>query len=539
MPLLRPLTLVLALVCICGTTASAAQNVPLDAYLRGGRIHYQGGRFERAKEQFSHALTAYGGQVDNVRLAEIYLWLGLSEAQLRENNAAAMHLHLALESDSTAALTLRQDEQKMYWAWTALIAAARQSYASGNYDSSLTYALAATQVDPGKPGSYALVANSYNAMGRYEDMLATAHRILKLDTLSPDGLSLIGLYFLEKPDSLWPAEQKLSRWDSCAHYYKRAIDVYESRFVTARRSLGEKLKIADSVRLDQVAWTLVEKSRLGNQEDLKNYIEKTLGVAKQLADVAQITSQLFYAANNLNVSSSRAGSAMLRASSENKGENAARFRSAAESLFTKALSYDPSDYTAMFNLGIAQYQSQRDSLAQSTFQRVIDGAVVPLTVLPDNWQTNVLNRITADVVKQGWLALDPATTSSIDSILATRGYLAAGYGWLYFPELRNRQQPLPAGPSDAFISLESPKALENIYLLLGVTETGMALSLQEAKKKEEARLRFEKAISSLLMVTSLNPNNAEAYQNLVHCYRETDQKQKAEQAYKKFKELSK
>lgn len=539
MPLVRPFIIVLTLACLRGVVASPAQNVPLDAYMRGGRIHYQGGRFERAKEQFWNALQVYGSQMDNVRLAEVYIWLGLSEAQLRENAAAAEHLRLGLEADPAAAQMFRQDEQKAYWAWTALINTARQSYAEGKYDSSLVYALAAIKVDPGKPGSYALVANSYNALGRYDDMLSTAHQMLKLDTLSPEGLSLVGLYFLEKPDSLWSASQRDVRWDSCLYYYQKAIEVYERRFRTARKSLGEKLKISDSTRLDQVVWTLIEKSRQQAQEDLKAYIEKTLNAGKQLADIAQLASQLFYAANNLNVASARAGSAMLRAAGETKGDASVRFRIIAESLFVKALVYDPADYTAMFNLGIAQYQSQRDSLAQSTFQMVIDGAVVPLTKLPEKWQTELLARVTPEVVKEGVIALDQTITAAVDSVLATMGYKAGGFGWLYFPAVRSRPQPLPVTAADAFLSLQPPKALENIYLLLGVTQTGMALSLLEAKRKEEAKLRFEQAISSLVMVTNLNPSNAEAYQNLVHCYRETDQKQKAEEAYKKFKALSK
>ena len=533
----------LAAAVLSGFNLAAAQNknIPLDAYLRGGRIHYQGGRFERAKEQFANALEAYGSQVDNVKLAEIYVWLGLCEAQLRDYDAAAGHMSEAIESDSTAVQLLRNDEQSEYWAWTALINAARQAYGRASYDTSLTYAMAAIKVDPGKSGTYALLANSYNAMGRYEDMLATARQMLQLDAESPEGLSLVGLYYLEKPDSLWAGELKETHWDSCATYYNKAIDIYEKRFKDTRKSLGDKLRISDSTRLNEVGWALVERSRKGNQEELKNYIEKELGAAKQLAEIAQIASQLFYAANNMNVSSSRAGSAMLRAATDTQGDVATRFRAAAKSLFETALVYDPVDVTAKFNLAIVLYQSQEDSLASVTFQEVIDIAVVPLDVLPEEWQEKLLGLITADAVKTGNLSLEPATAASVDSILSTRGYSAYGYSWLYFPELRNKPEPLPTTPEDGkniFLSLEAPHALESIYLLLGVTRTSMALSLAEAKQKDAATAKFNQAIENLHTVISLNPENAEAYQNLVHCYRETDQKKKAEDSYKKYKELS-
>ncbi len=534
----RSLTLAAA---VFSFNAAAAQNIPLDAYLRGGRIHYQGGRFDRAREQFRNALDSYGSQVDNVKLAEIHVWLGLSEAQLKDYTSAANHLHQALEYDTAISRFLGQDEQRKYWAWTSLITTARQAYARTSYDSSLAFALDAIKVDPGKSGAYALVANSYSAMGRYEDMLATARQMLKLDAENPEGLSLVGLYFLEKPDTLWPVEFRQTRWDSCAYYYQQAIRIYEKRYEAGRKSIADHLKISDTTRLSEVAWTLVEKSRAANQEDLKRYIEKDLGAAKQLSELAQIASQLFYAANNLNVSSSRAGSAMLRASAETKGDASTRFRAEAERLFTKALAYDPSDFAAMFNLGIAQYQGQNDTLASITFQKVVEGAVAPLRSLPAEWQNKLTALITADAVKEGSLPLDLPTVASIDSILQSKGYRGAGYAWLYFPLLRNKPQPLPVTPSDIsdiFLSLEAPKALENIYLLLGVTQTGIGLSLLEAKQKDAAMAKLSSAIANLTLVINLNPLNAEAYQNLVHCYRETGQKKKAEEAYKKYKELS-
>ncbi len=538
---LRPLVLAVAAITAGMPATATAQTIPLDALLRGARIHYSGGRIERAKEQFEKALEQYGEQVDNPTLAQIHIWLGLSEAQLRSFAEAADHFQKALAADSSSVGQIRQDEQKQYWAWTALINTARKAYNRGSYDSSLTYALVALEINPEKPGTYSLLANSYSALGQYDEMLATAQELLRLDAESPDGFSLIGLYYLQKPDSLWPDEMKQARWDSCGHYYNQGISIYETRFENARKTLGDILRIADPDRLDEVTVNLVEKSRAGNQEELKRYIEQDLDAAKQLSEIAQFASQLFYAANNLNVSSSRAGSAMLRASSETEGDNSTQFKARAESLFNKALEYDPYDFTAMFNLGIVQYQSQQDSLAQTTFQRVIDGAVVPFTELPDDWQNTLLELITPDAARTSCLSLDGSTLASIDSILATKGHLAGGYAWLYFPKLRDKDQFTEATAEDAadmFLSLRSPQALENIYLLLGVSQTGIGLSLVEAKQKDAAKEKFDQAIATLKMVIVINPQNAEAYQNLVHCYRETNQKKKAEQAYLKYKELS-
>ena len=538
MPLSRRLTILGLALCFFGV--ALAQNVPLDALMRGGRIHYSGGRFERAREQFGQALDQYGGTADAAAVSDIHVWLGLSCAQLRDFGPAAGHFGTAIALDSAAVERIAQDEQWQYWSWTALINHARELYNSGVYDSSLHYSLSALKVNPGKSGAYSLVANSYSALEQYDEMLATAQEMLKLNTDSPEGYSLIGLYYLQKPDSLWGDDMKAARWDSCGFYYDEAIDIYEERFAGTRKALGDTLRISDPARLGEVAGALVTKSRAMNQEVLKKYIEDDLDAADKLAVVAQFAQQLFYAGNNLNVSSSRAGSAMLRAAAETGGEDGEAFRVRAESLFYKAMEYDPFDFTAMFNLGIAQYQAQNDSLSEKTFQQVIDGTVVPLAELPGDWQQKLLDVITEEMAETGYVQLDPATMASVDSILALEDRMSGGFGWFYFPALRDRDEfaaPTLDDAGDMFLSLQSPPALENVYLLLGVSRTSIGLS-QEADKKGSGKEMLERAIESLKSVLKLNPENAEAWQNLVHGYRETGQQQKAVDAAEKYQKLT-
>ncbi len=530
-----------AILAACAPATVIAQTVPLDALMRGGRIHYSGGRYERAVEQFSKALEQYGGQVENTQLAEIHTWLGLGEAQLRNSATAADHFRFALDADSGCAERIQKDEQWQYWARTALINTARNTYNAGVYDSSLVFALAALKIDPTKSSAYSLVANSYSALDRYEEMLATAREMVELDPESPQGLSLIGLYYLQKPDSLWPEEMKQARWDSCASYYDQAIGIYEKQFKEAVKTLGEQLGNDDTGQLDEVARGLVARSRAGNQAELKRFIEEDLKAEKQYAQVAQLASRLFYAANNLNVSASRAGSAMLRASSEFKGDDAVAFRDRAESHFETALEYDPYDFAAVFNLGIVQYQAQNDSLAAVSFQRVVDGAVVGMEKLPVEWHDSLLELITPEKIETGYLSLEGALAGAIDSVLATIGYPAGNYRWVYFPELKEQENFEAATAEDVpsmFLSLEPPGALENIYLLLGVAQTGIGLAWVDAERADDAAGMFNTAITSLLSVLDLNPQNAEAWQNLGHCYRETKQTKKALAAFKKYGELS-
>ena len=524
---------------------AAQQSIPLDALMRGGRIHYDGQRYDRAEVQFTQALTQYGATADNATLGQIHLWLGLCEEQMHHHTAAADHFVTALEKDTSVAAKIRANEQWQYLAWTALISATRESYDALANDAALKYALATLKVDPSKSQTYALVANIYSALGRYDDMRATAGDLLKLDTGAPEALSLLGQYFLKKPDSLWPSkEAKAVRWDSSGYYYDEAIAAYEKRYAAAKADLAKQLKLTDTVRLNQVVSQLIEKSRLMDQSQLKHYIETDLNAAQQLADIAQTAARLFYAANNLNVASSRAGTAMLRAATETRADTSERFLARAESLFARAVEYDSSDFTSLFDLGIAQYQGKKDSLAERSLQAVIDGGVISVGMLPRPWLDSVLTLVTPAAAESGYVQIIGPLADKVDSVLVASGRKTAGCGWLYFPDLKTRKLTGPVTVADTagmFLSsvLEIPYSMEQTFLWLGSSQTGLATALNDAGKKDAARATYERAAGNLLIATKLDPNNSDAFQNLGICYRETDQKDKALVAFENADKLRK
>lgn len=522
---------------------AAAQPIPLDALMRGGRIHYEGQRYERAREQFTKALDQYGAQADNSTLAQIHTWVGLCDAQLRDFAAAAEHFSTALEKDTSYAAKIRRDEQWQYLVWTALINATREDYNRGQYEPALRYALDALKIDPEKPQTYALVANIYSALGNYEEMRRVADELLKLNPGSPEAFSLLGLYFLEKPDSLWLGrEAKLARWDSSVYYYNQAIAQYEDRFNKTKAALRDSLRISDPARLDQISWSLIEKSRVADQSELKRYIEKDLNAANRLPAVAQAASQLFFAANNVNAASSRAGTAALRAAAETRGDTSEKFRGEAEVLFGKAVEYDSSDFTALFDLGIAQYQGRKDSLAEMTLQRVVNGATVPIAGLPAGVLNELLSLVTPDAAKTGYLEISGPLTGKIDSALLAQGHVAGGYNWFYFPDLKGRKDFTAAIPADApgmFLSLEQPQLLEQAYLWLGSSQTGLGTVMDTLNHKDARVALFNRAIGNLQMAVKLSPQTPDAYQNLGICYRELGQKEKALNAFETAEKIKK
>ncbi|MBN2464705.1 tetratricopeptide repeat protein [candidate division WOR-3 bacterium] len=543
MPSFRNSSLAVLLLTAAAFGPLVAQDIPLDALMRGGRIHYDGQRYDRAKEQFTRALDQYGATADNVMLGQIHLWLGLCEEQLHNDTTAADHFVTAMEKDTAVAAKISSNEQWQYLAWTSLISATRAKYNLEAYDSALSYALAALKVDPSKSQTYALVANIYSALKRYDDMRATAEDLLKLDAGAPEAMSLLGLYFLQKPDNLWPTPEAMAaRWDSTAHYYDQAIAAYEKRFAAAKTSLAKLLGLTDTDSLNHVAFLLIEKSRLQDQSELKRYIETDLSESRRLAEFAQIAGQLFYAANNLNVASSRAGTAMLRAATETSKDTSERFRAKAETLFAHAVEYDSSDFTSLFNLGITQYQGRKDSMAQKSLRAVVEGTVVPIGNLPQPWLDSVLALVNPASVGSGHVELPGRLAETIDSIYSAKGRRNVGFSWLYFPDLRDRKLTGTATLADTagmFLSLEMPQLMEQAYLWLGSSQTGLATTLSDAGKKDAARAVYERAIVNLLIATKLDPTSPDAFQNLGICYRETDQKDKALRAFETADKLRK
>jgi tetratricopeptide (TPR) repeat protein len=367
--------------------------------------------------------------------------------------------------------------------------------------------------------------------------------LLKLDPGAPEAFSLLGLYFLQKPDSLWPSkEAKFARWDSAGYYYDEAIKSYEKRFGEAKDALAKQLKLTDQARLNLVVAGLIEKSRLQDQAQLKRYIETDLNAAKQLADVAQTANRLFFAANNLNVASSRAGTAMLRASAETRADTSERFRAKAEELFSRAVEYDASDFVSFFNLGITQYQGKKDSLAERSLQAVIDGAIVPVGALPQPWLDSVLALVTAGAAGTGYAQITGLLAAKVDSLMLAQDRKNVGFGWVYFPNLKTAKLTGPATIADTagmFLSLEMPQLVEQAFLWLGSSQTGLATTQFDAGMKDAAKAGYERAIVNLLIATKMEPNNSDAFQNLGICYRETNQKDKALKAFENAEKLRK
>jgi tetratricopeptide (TPR) repeat protein len=154
----------------------------------------------------------------------------------------------------------------------------------------------------------------------------------------------------------------------------------------------------------------------------------------------------------------------------------------------------------------------------------------------------VLLVVTPTTAETGYTQLPEKLAAKIDSLLAARGRKYAGHGWIYFPDLKTRKLTGPATIADTngmFLSLEMPRLMEQAYLWLGSSQTGLATTLNDAGKKDAAKAGYERAIVNLLIATRLDPSNSDAFQNLGICYREIDQKDKALRAFETAERIRK
>jgi len=233
---------------------------------------------------------------------------------------------------------------------------------------------------------------------------------------------------------------------------------------------------------------------------------------------------------------------MLRAAAETRADTSERFRARAEALFGQAVEYDSTDFTSLFDLGITQYQGKEDSLAELSLRAVIDGAVARIGMLPQPWLDSVLTLVTPSVAESGYVQISGLLAASIDSVLIAGGRKSVGYSWLYFPDLKTKKLTGAATVADTagmFLSLEPPRMMEQVFLWLGSSQTGLATTLSDAGKKDAAKAGYERAIANLLIATKLEPKNSDAFQNLGICYREIDQKDKALKAFENADKLRK
>lgn len=471
-----------------------AQQLPLDARLRGGKIHFQGGRYAKALEQFEAALK------DFPDASEARLWKSVTLEKLGRYEESALNFDMTFTAAPELLSKVQKDEMLQYSAWNAFIKAGQKIDKEGNYAKALIFFKWATLVSPQNPHGYLLLSQIYTSMDSLEAIKRVAEALFAIEPTNHQVDILLGVYYFKKEN-----------WDSSMIYYGKAATGFMQDYETVKKSIGKELKL-DSVKTIEVSAKLIEKRRVGQ---LESYISDSLRAKSKLMNIARMTEQLVLDVAELNICYFRSGVAALQKANSLPKENLQQtYLKLAEDNFQKALIYNPLDFDSKYNLGMTMYRAGLDDKAKTTFDELVSSALIPLNNLSEDLAQNLLSLITKQSQPLGHFEIVTPVIAEIEKELLLKQTYKTGYWYLYFPSLRKAQElPTSVDYGKIYLSGLEPDIIENLWLLLGATQTNLK--------------QFDDAIQSFNTVLALNPKNQDAYRNLAVCYREKGDQKKA------------
>lgn len=469
-----------------------AQTPPFAARMNGGKIHYREGRYERAKEQFEFALK------ERPNSAEAHLWLGLALFQLGDGLNAATHFLFAFQLDSSFIRQIKKEEDKKLAVWSALSQKTQRLILENDFENALSYAEMSIKIDETRPLGYTLLAQIYSQLNKLQELSRLGKKLVNEDSLSPQGYNILGIYFFSVND-----------WDSAAITYQKAGKLYEDKIAEYKENLKKEIKRTDA---ELVIERLIQYQKEKEVERFRSYVEDSLRLKPKLSYLARLTLELYNTILEKNFAYFRTGSSYLQKSTVLPESIKVRYLFKAESAFTTVLRDNPNDLEAKYNLGFVKYSLGKEKVEEAVtlFQELLKTGI-PLVQLPEKIQGEISSWLKNEIDK----TILPLPREITDQIKE------GSFTYIYLFDTLN-----------PFLSPFEPKTMENLYLLLGASYVRVA-DLKRAKEN------YDKAIAAFHRVIDINPENTDAYQNLVVAYREKGDKKMAEKMYLKMEEIKK
>ncbi len=469
-------------------------TIPLDALLRGGRIHFQGGRYERALHQFQEALKNYP---DN---PEARFWLAMTLEKMGKVVEAAEHFDSCFTDAPEYVAKMLKDEKNQYSVFNAFSRAGNIMNQNGDFHTAIKFFNRATEADPKSIQGYLQLALVYGTVDSVAKIKDIADKLFKLDSLNPQINVILGKYFFKKQD-----------WDSSLVYYERSITQFTNSFQKAKDLLSKELKI-DLARAETVAMRLYG---LRGTKQLEAYIAETLKAKPKMMKLVGMSNEIYLIMNLLGSSYFYAGSSALQKANTFTSEAQQKpYLNQARSYFNEVLRYNPLDYDALFNLGFTHYRSGADAEAEKTFSSIVGLALLSLSSLKESLAKGLLAEISSEDIKKGYWEVKSDIIKELEKEIEPIQTFKTGYWYVYFPMLKNTSvTELTSKLNQVFLSGIDPVAFEELMLFYGAVQTNL-------KKYDDAIVAFN-------TVLALNPKNQSAYRNLAVCYREKGEQKKA------------
>lgn len=493
-----------ALLLICFSVFG--QQIPLSARLTGGKIHFQGGRFEKALQQFELALK------DNPGSPEARFWKALTLEKLGKFLEASVNFDTTFTQAPEWLDKAKKDPIYQYSSWNAFIKAGQKMDQESQFGPAITFYKRSTEIDPQNSQGYLLLSNVYIAIDSFTKVNEMADTLLVLNPNNVQAFILKGVYFSNKPD-----------WDSSMIYYDKAINAFKQDWDVVKNVIGKELKI-DTAQATIVAVKLIEFRK---EKKLEMYISDSLKAKSKYLNIAKLTEQLSMDQSELNLCNFRAGtSAYQKVNLVKEDSIQQKYIKTAVDYFLQALRFNTLDFDTRYNLGMAYYRAGQDAKAESTYQDLVQMSMIPVNAFSEKLSQSLIELITKENLKLGYLEISDTLTKEIDKEIADKKIIATGYWYLYYWNYKQDSVlPKKYNKDSIYISGLTTDAVENLWLFLGGTQ----ISLK----------KFDNAIKSFNSVLALNPKNLDALRNLSVCYREKGDKIKSYEYYEQWDKLNK
>ncbi len=493
-----------ALILVCFSVF--AQQIPLGARLTGGKIHFQGGRFEKALQQFELALK------ENPQSSEARFWKALTLEKLGKYIEASANFDTAFTQSPEWLDKTKKDQIYQYSSWNAFIKAGQKLDQEANYGQAITFYKRSTEIDPQNPQGYLLLSGVYSGLDSFVEVRKMADALITINPNNQQANILLGMYFFQKVD-----------WDSSLIYYNRAIIAFKQDWEGVKNSIGKELKI-DTAQATAVVVNLIEYR---HAKKLETYVNDSLKAKSKFLTIAKLTEQLSLDEAELSLCNFRAGtSALQKVNSVSQDSTQQKYIKVAIDYFYQALRFNQLDYDSRYNLGMAYYRGGADAKAESTFQDLVKISLIPLSTLSEKLFQSITELITKENLKFGYLEITGDLTKEIDKEISEKKRFTTGYWYLYYWNYKQDSVlPEEYNKDNIYISGLTTDAVENLWLLLGATQ----ISLK----------KFDDAIKSFNSVLALNPKNLDALRNLSVCYREKGDQKKSYEYYQQWDKFNK
>ncbi|MEO0075943.1 MAG: tetratricopeptide repeat protein [candidate division WOR-3 bacterium] len=472
-----------------------AKTLPLDARLRGGKIHFQGGRYERALEQFENAL------IDYPTSSEARFWKAIALEKLGRYEEAAANFDTVFTQDSEWLSKTIKDNTYRYSAWNAFIKAGQALDQKGDFLNSIRFLKRSIEVFPSSPQGFLLLSQIYSALDSLEKIKEIALSLYDIDSTNQQVNILLGMYFFRKED-----------WDSSMFYYDKAISAFKNDWELTTQRLGKELKLNNVEEVELVVQKLLEKR---NTKSLEVYINDSLKAKAKYPILIRLVDQLHMDQVELNIINFRAGISALQKANFYKQESLQKkYISKASNYFQEAILYNEFDFDSKYNLGLTFYRLGFDLKAESVFINLLDIALVPLNKFSPSFTEQLISLINNNNLNNAFLAINPEIINLIEQEVKEKRIYKGTDWYLYFHNFKkSKTVPTLQEADKVYLSSIGIESIENLYLLLGATQTNLK--------------KYDEAIQMFNNVLLLNPKNQDAYRNLAVCYREKGDQKKA------------